>query len=85
LQDNFRRQLLLVSGFSKHEVDNFDLPSLNDDELQVMVRKKLLGVNVSENGRQKMVSIDDANNYLERGWEYVDKLSNNRVVVKRVR
>jgi hypothetical protein len=82
LQASFRRQILLVSGFSKDEVDGMDLSSLNDDEIQNMMRKKLLGAPVSENGKQKVVSVDEANDYLAKGWEYVAKLSNSKVVVK---
>ncbi|MEM3797795.1 MAG: site-specific integrase, partial [Candidatus Bathyarchaeia archaeon] len=43
LVEEFRRQLLLVAGFSQDEVDQMDLPSLSDDEFQEIVRKRLLG------------------------------------------
>jgi integrase len=82
LQASFRRQLLLVSGFSKDEVTNIELSSLNDDEIQSMLRKKLLGVSDSENGRQKVVGVNEVNDYLAKGWEYVAKLSNTQVVIK---
>jgi len=38
----FRKQLLLVAGFKQDEVDRMDLASLGDEELQEIVRKKLL-------------------------------------------
>jgi hypothetical protein len=29
-----------------------------------------------------VVTVDEANGYLAKGWEYVAKLSNNKVVIK---
>jgi hypothetical protein len=82
LRDSFRKQLLLVAGFSQEEVEKMDLPSMNDEELQSIVRKKLLGAPTPDSSKQKVVSIDEANGYLAKGWEYVAKLSNNKVVIK---
>ncbi len=82
LRDSFRRQLLLVSGLSQEEVDKLDLHSMSDEELQSLVRKKLLGAPTSDSSKQKVVTVDEANGYLAKGWEYVAKLSNNKVVIK---
>jgi hypothetical protein len=81
LRDSFRKQLLLVAGFNQEEVDKMDLPSMSDEELQSLVRKKLLGVPTSDSSTQKVVSIDEANGYLAKGWEYV-AISGNKVVIK---
>jgi hypothetical protein len=82
LRDSFRKQLLLVAGFSQEEVEKMDLPSMSDEELQSLVRNKLLGAPTPDSSKQKVVSIDEANGYLAKGWEYVAKLSNNKVVIK---
>jgi hypothetical protein len=82
LRDSFRKQLLLVAGFNQEEVDKMDLPSMSDEELQSIVRKKLLGAQTPDSSKQKVVSIHEANGYLAKGWEYVAKLSNNKVVIK---
>jgi integrase len=82
LRDSFRKQLLLVAGFSLEEVDKMDLPSASDEELQTIVRKKLLGGETTNGSKQKVVSIDEADEYLAKGWEYVAKLNNNKVVIK---
>ena len=82
LKGSFRRQLLLVAGFTQAELDKMDVPSMSDEELQTIVRKRLLGVQQSNGASQKVVSVDEANNYLAKGWEYVDKLPNNKVVIK---
>lgn len=82
LRDSFRKQLLLVVGFSQEEVDKMDLPSISDEEIQAIVRKKLLGTQVTNGNKQKVVSIDEADEYLSKGWLYVARLSNNKVVIK---
>ncbi len=78
----FRKQYLLVSGFKQNEIDKMDLPTVSDEELQEIVRKKLLGVQATNGSKQKVVSVDEANDYLTPGWEYVAKLSDNKVVIK---
>src|SRR4030042_2166757 len=42
LRGSFRRQLLLVAGFSQKELDKMDVPSMSDEELQNIVRNRLL-------------------------------------------
>ena len=81
LRDSFRKQILLVAGFNQEEVDKLDLPSMSDEELQSLVRKKLLGAQTPDSSKQKVVSIDEANGYLAKGWEYV-AISGNKVVIK---
>jgi hypothetical protein len=82
LRGSVRRQLLLVSGFSQVELDKMDVASMSDEELQSLVRKKLLGLQGSNGGSQKVISVVEANDYLAKGWEYVAKISNNQVIIK---
>ena len=82
LRGSFRRQLLSVAGFGKDEIDGMDVLSVSEEELQSLVRKKLVGIPSSDNSKQKVVTVDEANGYLAKGWEYVAKLSNNKVVIK---
>jgi integrase len=82
LRGSFRKQLLLVAGFTQAELDKMDVPSMSDEDLQSIVRKRLLGGQVANGASQKVVSVGEANDYLAKGWEYVAKLSNNKVVIK---
>lgn len=77
----FRRQLLLVAGFSSEEIDEMEIAGLGDEEFQEIVRKKLLG-NSGDCGTQKVISLDEVEEYLANGWEYVATLPNGRVIVK---
>lgn len=78
----FRKQLLLVAGFKQDEVDKMDLSAMNDEELQDIVRKRLLGTSTDDCSKQKVVNIGEVESYLSEGWEYVANLPNKRVVIK---
>ena len=90
LKKSFRKQLLLVAGLSQDEVDKMDLSSVTDEELQGIVRRKLLGDTTTynlkrqatNNPKQKVVKVEDTHAYLEKGWEYVGKLSEDLVIIR---
>jgi len=82
LIEEFRRQLLVVAGFSQDEIDRIDVTGLTDEEFQDLVRKRLLGRRDEDCGTQKVVSLDELEEYLENGWEYVATLPNKKVIVK---
>ena len=82
LTQAFRKQLLLVAGFKQDEVDKMDLPSFGDEELQEIVRKKLLGAPTESGVKQKVVNVEEAETYLSQGWQYVAHLPGKKVVIK---
>lgn len=89
IKEAFRKQLLIVAGLSEEEVNKLDLSSISDDELQSIVRRKLLGGTQKQNDhklllnqKQKVVSVNETNKYLDQGWEYVAKLSEDMVIIK---
>jgi len=82
LRESFRKQLLLVAGFSREEIGKVDLSLIDDEEFQSMVRRRLLGSMENNGARQKAVPINEVDNYLADGWEFVAKLSNNKAIIK---
>jgi hypothetical protein len=82
LAQTFRKQLLLVAGFKQEELDKMDLSAINDEELQDIVRKRLLGTSTGDCPKQKVVNTDEVESYLSQGWEYVANLPNKRVIIK---
>ncbi|MCD6537696.1 site-specific integrase [Candidatus Bathyarchaeota archaeon] len=82
LVEEFRRQLLLVAGFSQDEISRIDITDLTDEEFQDLVRKRLLGNVNADCGTQKVVNLNELEKYLENGWEYVATLPNQKVIVK---
>jgi hypothetical protein len=85
-----RKQLLLVAGLKQEEIDKIDFSSLSDDEIQGILRRKLMGETQTMDlhrqqlsvPKQRVVSVQETNNYLEKGWEYVAKLTDSMVVIK---
>jgi hypothetical protein len=84
LKDSFRKQLLLVAGFSQEDVDKKDLSSISGEEFQEILKGRFTGFQMPNGSKQKVVSIDEADGYLSKGWEYVAKLSDNKIVIKAV-
>jgi hypothetical protein len=81
LREDFRRQLLLVAGFSGEEMDGLDL-SMGDEEFQETVRRKLLGSMVNNGNSQRVVKIEDVDEFLSKGWNFVAKLSEDKAIIK---
>jgi len=81
LRQAFRKQLLLVAGFSEKELEQTDVSSMDDEELQAIIRKRLLGQKAND-CTQKAVSEDDVDRYLKEGWEFVAALPNGKVILK---
>jgi hypothetical protein len=81
LKATFRKQLLLVAGFSPEEVEDMD-PSLNDEAFQEMVRKRLLGAMANNGANQRIIGVEDVERFLSGGWDFVATLPDDRIVVK---
>jgi hypothetical protein len=81
LRYSFRKQLLLVAGFDGEEIDGMDL-SMDDEEFQETVRKKLVGSMINNGASQRVVPINDLEGYLSDGWDFVAKLTEDKAVVK---
>jgi hypothetical protein len=71
LKEAFRKQLLLVAGFNRLELEKMDISSMNDEEIQVMIRKRLLSEK-TDDCRQKVVTVGDVENYIEQQCEIGD-------------
>ena len=82
LEESFRKQLLLVAGFKQQEVEELELSSLSDEEFQEIVRRRLLGGETEDCGREKAINLDEIESYLAEGWEYVATLPNKKVIMK---
>jgi hypothetical protein len=75
-------QLLFVAGFKRDEVEKMILDEMSDDQLQSIIRQKLLGAMSANGSRQKVISIDEVKDYIRQGFEYVASLPNDEAIVK---
>ncbi|MEM2507400.1 MAG: site-specific integrase, partial [Nitrososphaeria archaeon] len=83
LIEEFRKQLLLVAGFTPKEIEKVDLTSLTDEEFQELVRKRLIGNKNDDCGMQKVIHLNQVEEYLEKGWEYLATLPNGKIIIKK--
>jgi integrase len=79
----FKREILLkVGGYSKEEVDRLGLVSMEDTEIQKMVRERLLGTMANNGHHQRVVPVGEVENYISTGWEFVATLSDEKVILR---
>ena len=81
MRASFRKQLLLVAGFSPDEVEDLD-PSMDDEAFQEIVRRRLLGATANNGASQKVVDVNEVERFLSGGWNFVATLPNERVIIK---
>jgi len=77
----FKKQLLLVAGLKPEEIKDEHL-ELSDEEFQKIVREKLVKEMQNNGAKQKVVGVNEVENYLVKGWEFVNILPNNRAILK---
>ena len=71
----------MVSGMSAEEIAKLNLAGMKDEEVQEVLRRKLIGK--TNNGHpQKVISVGELEEYLQKGWEYVNTLPNDKAIVR---
>jgi hypothetical protein len=81
IRDMFKEQLLLVAGFKQDEITKMDL-KMSNEELQKIVREKLIGAMVNNGNKQKVVPVGDIKSYISQGFEFVASLPDGEAIVK---
>ena len=82
LKRMFRAELLRMAGYDDDEMDKDGLLELPEDMFREAVQERLLGAKENNNSKQRVISIDEIETYLEDGWEFVTTLPNESVVVR---
>ena len=81
LREMFRVELLKVAGYSDEEIEEMDL-TVDDEDLQKMIRRRLMGAMMNNGASQRVVETAEVEQLLQRGWNYVATLPNERVILK---
>lgn len=96
VEKKFRTQLLLMAGFNQEEIQEKNLLNLNAEEITRMAREKLFGMNtrdisdqiqkdkkeLSGSHKQKVVSMDLIEQYIDNGFVVKMALGNDRAIVE---
>lgn len=67
---------------ARRRIEKMSLDELSNEELQNIVRRKLLGVMTNNGSRQKVIPIGDVKSYIGQGYEYVASLPDAEAIVK---
>lgn len=78
----FKKEFLRVAGYSQKEIDAMNLTAISDEDLNAKIREKLLGVMTNNGAKQRTVTVDEVENHLAQGWEFVATLPNGKAILK---
>ncbi len=79
-----RRQGLVFAGFTDEEIDKLgDLSKLTTEEIQEIVRRRQMeNLGLGKGNGQKVVAMHDVEGWIERGFEFVSPLPEDKAVVR---
>ena len=81
MREAFRKQLLLVAGFSQEEMETLD-PTMDDEAFQEIVRKRLIGAMTNNGANQRIIGVKEIERFLSSGWDFVATLPDDRIVIR---
>ncbi|MEM0134635.1 MAG: site-specific integrase, partial [Thermoplasmatales archaeon] len=79
LEKSFTMRSLKWFGFSDQDIK--EMVDLSDDELQKRISERK-GMSLNNGHRQKVISLGEVESFLEKGWEYVNSLPEDKAIVK---
>ena len=96
VENKFRTQLLLMAGFTEGEIQEKNLLNLTSEEITKLAREKLFGMDrkditnqiakdkqdLKETHKQKVVSIDVIEEYINNGFIVKMALGNDKAIVE---
>ncbi len=96
VENKFRTQLLIMAGFSEEEIKEKNLLNLSSEEITKLAREKLFGMSkpdisdqiekdkqeLSTSHKQKVVSIDLIEHYINSGFVVKMALGNDKAIVE---
>jgi integrase len=80
----FNRQFLKISRYTDKEIEALgDLSQLSNEQLQDLIaRKQLEKLGLSNGNRQKVIKLDELESYIGDGWEFVTNLNGDKAIVR---
>jgi hypothetical protein len=96
VESKFRTQLLIMAGFSEEEIKEKNLLNMTAEEITKLAREKLFGMitrdisaqiekdrrELSETHRQKVVSVDMVERYINSGFVVKMSLGTDKAIVE---
>lgn len=80
----FRTELMQLVGMSEKEMSDMNLKSISDREVLEEFVSRLFPVTNGSPVKQKVVTMNELGDYMERGWQFEHQLSPDRVIIKHI-
>ncbi len=83
LKVGFRKEFLSsVLGFPQERIDKLDLANMSNEEFQNLVKNGMLGSITGNGTRQRIVTENEVEKYMELGYEVFTTLPSGKIVMK---
>jgi hypothetical protein len=80
-EDEIRTQKLLLPGYDEEEISSQKLLDLSSVEITRKVKERILSAATGEELRRKVISLDELDGYLAKGWSCVQALESRNTAV----
>lgn len=82
VKQTVKEEFLSLAGIPAQEIADMDVASMSKEELQKMVRDKLLGSMVNNGNKQRVVPINEVKSFIGQGFEYVAALPDGDAIIR---
>jgi hypothetical protein len=79
----FNRQYLTMSGYSDEELNSLgDLSKLTPQQVQELVKQKQMQSLGLSGNHQKIVAMNEIENWVNQGWDFVSEIPDGRAIMR---
>jgi len=82
VRGGFRAALLADLGYSEGEIAKLDLANITSKEFQELITKKYREMLTGNGSRQKVIPLNELENYILQGWEFATHIPNDKAIIK---
>jgi integrase len=78
----YRRTFLGAIGYTEEEIEKMNITEMEDQDFTELVKRRFLGMARNNGSKQEVVSMEDLEDYITKGWEYVTTLPTGKAVIR---
>jgi hypothetical protein len=78
----YRRGFLRAIGYTEEEIQEMNITEMEDQDFTELVKRRFLGMARNNGTKQEVVPMEDIEDYIAKGWEYVTTLPTGKAVIR---
>ncbi len=82
IKKDVRSGILSALGYPQDKIDQLDLSSMSNEDFQRIVRNQIVGTITGNGTKQKIISEQDLEKYMQQGYEVFTTLPSGKIVMK---